>query len=213
MTLASEYATIQQVKQHLQISDDDDHLDGWLSFIIPAISREIDAYCLRHFWPKTATYTYDYQEAKKLYLKRDLWSVAEIRHGTNTAEVLSPSSYFLYPEMGPPYQWIEINHSSTVNFRFSQYTTQQSIRVTGVWGYLEDGAIPNRVTWATCAWISYLHKLGPLAGVKSTSIGSYSVSYGSTLEYLKDGPPNEVLSILKKLVRRTDFASNDRNKG
>ena len=210
---ASDYATLADVKLHLQIPTDYTHLHGWLNFIIPIVSREIDGHCRRHFWPKTATYYYDYQTAKKLFLKRDLWSVTEIKHGTSTAEVLDSSHYFLYPEIGPPYQWIEINHSSVVNFRFSQYTTQQSIKITGVWGYLEDGAIPSRVTLAACAWINYLNRIRLDTGVKSKSIGNYSVSYNNVLDTMKDGPPNEVKSILDKLIRRTDFATNIKDNG
>jgi hypothetical protein len=210
---ASDYATRADVKLHLQIATDATFLDSWIDWIIPIISRAIDDHCHRHFWPKTATKIFDYQTAQRLFFKADLWEVTEILHGVDTLEVLSPSSYFLYPEVGPPYQWLEINESSIIRLRYTRYTPQQSISVEGVWGYLEDGATPNRVNWACCAWISYLHKLGKNAGVKSKSIGDYSISYSSTLDYLRNGPPNEADGALGTFIRRSNFGSNLRYKG
>jgi hypothetical protein len=210
---ASDYATLADVKLHMNIPTDDTHLDAWINRMIPIISRAIDDHCHRHFWPKTATRKFNYQSGTKLFFKADLESITEIRHGTDTEEILASSKYFLYPEVGPPYQWLEINHSSTVHLRYSQFTTQQVIEIDGVWGYLEDGAIPNRINWACAAWISYLDKLGATAGIKSTSIGDYSVSYANTLDFLRNGPPNEVDGALGTFIRRSNFASNDRSKG
>lgn len=210
---ADDYATLAQVKLHLKIATDATFLDAWLNFIIPVVSRAIDDHCHRHFWAKTATRVFDYQSGKKLFFKADLHSVTEILHGVNTLEVLAASKYFLYPEIGPPYQWLEINESSNVQLQYSQFTQQQAISIRGVWGFLENGATPNRITWATCAWISYLHKLGANAGVKSKSIGDYSISYSSTLDYLRNGPPNEADGALGPFIRRSNIGSNLRHKG
>ncbi len=213
MSLASEYTTVQQLKEHCEIPDDDTSREVWLARMIGIISREIDGYCHRVFYPVTKTRIYDYQVGKRLFLKDDLHSVTEILHGESRAEVLSSSNYFLYPEIGPPYQWIEISEASTVQFRWSTLTSQQAISIEGVWGYLEDGATPLGINWACCAWISYLLKVGKQAGIKSTTIGDYGVTYSSVMDYLKNGPPNEAAGALERFVRRTNFATNLRYKG
>ena len=50
------YATIQQVKDALRVTDAID--DSLIELSIEAASREIDAYCRRVFYSTTATRTY-----------------------------------------------------------------------------------------------------------------------------------------------------------
>ena len=78
--------------------------------------------------------------------------------------------------------------------------------MTGSWGYLEDGETPIAIQDACDSWISYLLKVGKLAGVKSTTIGDYSVSYSSVLDYLRNGPPNEAAFYLDG-YRKSRFAT------
>lgn len=207
-----DYTTLDHVKRQCRIPQDNTSNDDWISETITAISREIDLFCHRHFYPITRSRKYDYQEGRSLYLKEDLHSITQILHGTNREEVLPPSSYFLYPEIGPPYQWIEINQSSTIVFRWSTLTSQQAIQVDGVWGYLEEGTTPVVITRACANWIMYLIAEAKSPGVQSKTIGDYSISYSQVLSAMKDGPPNGVAKSLA-YYKRTDIASNLRHKG
>lgn len=208
-----DYTTVLDAKAHAEIPEDDTTRDTWLAKTITRVSRAIDKHCHRYFYPVTKSRVYDYQAGRKLFFKDDLYSITQILHGVDRAEVLSSSNYYLYPEIGPPYQWLEISEASTVQLQWSTLTFQQSIQITGVWGYLENGATPALISGACDAWISYLYKLGKLAGIKSTTIGDYSVSYSGVMDFLKNGPPNEVAGTLDYFVRRTNFASNVRSKG
>ena len=208
-----DYTSLANLKDFCEIPASDTTRDIWLNTMIPVISRAIDRHCHRVFYPVTKSRVYDYQTSHKLFLKDDLQSCTQILHGASRAEVLPTSSYFLYPEIGPPYQWIEISESSTYVLRWSTPTPQQSIQVDGVWGYLENGSTPNGIGWACHAWINYLYKLGKNAGIQSTTIGDYTVSYNNVLAALNAGPPNEVAFVLDSFVRRSNFATNDRKRG
>lgn len=208
-----DYTDLTSLKQSLSIPDSDTTRDAWLARMITLTSRAIDKYCRRWFYAKTLSRIYDYQESRKLYFKADVQSITQILHGVNRAEVLDSSHYFLYPEVGPPYQWVEISEASTVVFRWSTLTPQQSIRVDGVFGYLEDGATPPIIAEACCAWIAYLRTANLSPGIKSKTIGDFSVSYNTAIESLASGPPNEVKGWLDDYRKFSLIGSPTRAKG
>ena len=185
----TDYTSLSEAKIYSSIPVVDTSRDELITQIIPEVSRHIDTYCHRFFYPKTATtYIYDYQGESKLWLRDDLQTLTAVQNGDGTA--LDVSTLLLYPLNGPPYQWIEMNRSSGVTFRWTPTTNQRAITVTGTWGFLVNGATPPSITAACNAWISYLLKVGKLAGVKSTTIGDYTVSYSSVMDILRNGPPN-----------------------
>lgn len=203
----SDYSTIGDTKIICGIPVGDTSRDDLLNLLIPRVSRHIDRYCKRFFYPKTATEIYDYQSEFKLWFRGDLNTLTSIQNGDGT--MIDISKLFLYPEIGPPYGWVEWNTSSGLTFRWAPTTSQQCILVTGVWGYLEDGDTPGPIKDACSSWISYLLKVGKLAGIKSTTIGDYSVSYSNVMDYLKNGPPNEAAFYLDGYVKRR-FATTSR---
>jgi hypothetical protein len=179
--------------------------------MIPRVSRHIDKYCKRFFYPKDTTYTYDFQSTDKIWLREDLQSLTGITNGDGTA--IDLTKLFLYPLNGPPYQWIEFNQSSSQSFRWGATTDQQCILIEGVWGYLEDDGTgtyttPLPIQDACSAWISYILKVGSNAGIKSTTIGDYTVSYSNVLDYLRNGPPNEASYYLDNYVKRRFGTTN-----
>lgn len=203
-----DYTTIGNVKTVMGVPAGDTSQDDLINYLIPIISRNIDDYCHRHFYPLEATEVYDYTDEWKMFLRGDLLEVTEFLNGDGTA--LDSGDYHLYPLGGPPYSWVEVNHGSAKTFRFGATTTQQCISVTGTWGYLKNGETPASIGHACTAWIAYIIKLGKNAGVKSKTIGDYQITFANVMETLGDGPPNECRAYLDKFVRRR-YASNVRN--
>lgn len=203
-----DYTTLGVVKVFAEIPAGDTSRDDFINWMIPRISRQVDKYCHRHFYPKQATEIYDYNDEWKLWLRGDLHSMGSITNGDLTT--LDPSHYFLYPLSGPPYGWIEINRSSGVTFRFGALTPQQSISISGIWGYLEDGDVPSGIVDGATTWISYLLKLGKNAGIRSKTIGDYTVSYANFVDAVKEGPPGESSYYLDHFIKRR-YSSNVKN--
>jgi hypothetical protein len=199
MSECAEYTTVPKVKIQAGIDRDDTSQDAWIQSLIEPVSRAIDEHCHRWFYARTLTIPWDYQDPWKLMLwGRDLLSITTLTNGNGTA--FSAGQYFLYPTFGPPYRWIEIARNRGVLFNWSG-TPQQAISIAGTWGYLEDGETPTRIQYAAAAWLSYLLKEGPDAGVRSKTIGDFSVSFGSLDEQLKE-PPGEVKNALGKFIMR-----------
>lgn len=207
---ASNYAEIGDVKIVCGIPAGDTSRDDLINYLIPKVSRHIDQYCKRFFWPRIQSQVYDWQSTHKLWLRGDLQTLTSITNGDDTTFDLT--KILKYPIVGPPYQWLEVIESSSAVFVWNSATrgTQQCITVTGVWGYLEDGATPEAIKDACSAWISYLLKVGKLAGVKSTTIGDYTVSYSNVLDFLRNGPPNESSYYLENFVKRR-FATTSKS--
>ena len=200
--MAFAYTTVSDAKIQAGIPSADTSLDDWINALIGPVSEAINAYCNRWFAPRTMTIPWDFQDPWKLKLwSLDLISVTQIMNGNGT--VLPSSAYLLYPIIGPPYRWIEIKRNNGIVFAWSG-TPQQAISITGSWGYVDKDDLvstPAPIKYAAAAWISYLLQMGPAAGIKSKSIGDYSVGYGLLSQELKD-PPGEVMHVLKSYIRR-----------
>jgi len=204
-----DYATLAEVKTYCEIPTGDTTRDGIINFLIPKISREIDEVCHRHFYPITDAKVHDFQTEQKIWLRDDLDSLTSITNGDGSSFDLT--KIMKYPLSGAPYQWLEVVHGSSQWFLWNQTlsTPQQCLTVTGSWGYLKGGTTPSPIVNATVAWISYLLKVGKNAGIKSKTIGDYTVSYSSVLDYLRQGPPNEAQEYISHYVRRR-FATMSR---
>lgn len=201
----SDYTTVDELKIFRQTPSGDTSDDALIALLIPEVSRSIDDYCHRWFYPKTATMVYDFQESYYLMLRDDLQSVTTLNHANGT-QTLTSQYYLLYPVMGPPYRWIERDQTYGLPFLWTN-TPQQAISIVGVWGYLENGATPNRIGLACRLWLTYLLDELSHQGVRSTTIGDYSITYVTAIEMLKNGPPESVEKVLAYFVKR-NFASN-----
>ena len=203
----SEYIPLVDAKTVATIPQSDTSRDELIAWMIPKVSRHIDRYCRRIFYAKVATERYDYQSEHRLWLRGDLNTLTAIQNGDGTA--IDIATVFKYPLNGPPYQWIEMNVSSGITFRWAATTSQQCITVTGTWGFLEDDATPEPIVDACGAWIKYILQVAKLAGVKSKTIGDYTISYSSVLDILRQGPPNEAGYYLDG-YRKSRFATTSR---
>jgi hypothetical protein len=125
------YIGLEEIKQFLGINSSTNN--DRLRSLIGAISRFIDNYTGRKFYPTTATRLFDYQSATILQLDYDdLLSVSAFadENGTGTVD----TSYLLYePANNPPYQRIIIDPSND-SFMYSNIK-EQALEVTGEWGY------------------------------------------------------------------------------
>lgn len=124
------YATREQFKLASDVRTTA-NLDVTVDRLLNAASRSIDQAFHRHFYPETATYTYEFSGAipglvggKGFYLERDLYSLTSATVD-DTAQTVADIE--LYPErFAPPYSWIGLMGAE--------------VEITGVWGYSQDSA-------------------------------------------------------------------------
>src|SRR5687768_3089573 len=99
---------------------------------IAAASRAIEGQTLRKFYPLTATRTFDwpapYSRSWRLWLdENDLISVSALSSGGTT---IAASDFFLRPDIGPPFTYVEIDLASSASFGGGS-THQRDISITG----------------------------------------------------------------------------------
>lgn len=141
--MANWYTTREQVKLALGEQAPSGERDKVIDQKIEAASREIDTLTHRHFIPKTAVHrlAFPYRDMARpwvLPLDDDLLSVSTLTKDGDTATAIASGDYFLEPvNLGPPYQWIEIDLDSAAFFS-TEGTHQRAVRVTGSWGYGND---------------------------------------------------------------------------
>lgn len=191
------YTSVDEVLRYQQRTDASDEYKAAVAQLIDPVSRQIDTHCRQWFYARTQTRVYDFQRRERLWLDAPLLTLTTLTNGDD--DVLTASNYFLYPRVGPPYHWIDINRASGVYFQWSA-TPQQCISVTGTWG--NTTTAPTLVRLAACAWISHLLPAGQDVGVQSKSVGSFSVSYGAAQVELKE-VPGEVTMMLSGFIYRT----------
>jgi hypothetical protein len=137
------YATREQLKDALDFkgtSVNDEQIDRALE----DSSRSVEGLLNRTFAPTIATRKFDYPNwqytrAWTLYLdQNELISVTTITSG---GIVIPAANYFLEPnDSGPPYSSISLDLSKVSAFTANAGTFQQSISVTGLYGYRDDRA-------------------------------------------------------------------------
>jgi hypothetical protein len=128
------YARPAEVKSYLGITGTAD--DALLFQLCERARAKIDEHTHRHFWPKIATIKHDaYEESQaKLFFDDNLITLSTLTNGDGNA--ILAANYFLYPQDGPPYAWVELNASSGQVWLY-QSTPQQAISIAGTWGWKE----------------------------------------------------------------------------
>jgi hypothetical protein len=136
--MPSDYCTLSQVRSALGLDAALTSQDDALCDHIREASRFIDRFTGRHFFPLTATRTYDYPgQPWELQLRADLLSCTALTVA-GTAYTAT-TQYLLRPPDAFAYQWIEIVKGSGALFIWSD-TPQGCITVAGVWGWHDDYA-------------------------------------------------------------------------
>lgn len=135
------YATLAQLKAHLNLSDSDD--DAKLIRILEAVSRQIDQHCERRFYTETRTRVYTARSARYVRVD-DLLSVTSLKTdlvGLRTYELAwSTSDYDLDPANAayesPPQPYSKIAMSPWGAYCFPA-GLPRGVQVTGTWGYFQ----------------------------------------------------------------------------
>lgn len=144
------YCTREAVKAALDSKEtarNDPQIDG----AIGSASLAIDAMCHRaHFYPWQGTRRFDWPNAQRARAWR-LWlddhGLISLDSLTSGGTSIDPADMLTYPPSGPPYSRIELDQASAAAFN-SGATHQQSIHVTGLWGYADDAAAAGALAGA-----------------------------------------------------------------
>lgn len=150
--MATGYPRFQDVKLYLNIDSGRDD-----ALIVATLKRAIATFenmCGRVFVPATETRVFDANDEQVVAPKRfflrsgDLIEITELKIDS---EIVPEADYFCVGAI--PYHVIRLRESS--DFTFGEYTTspEQTIEITGRWGYEEDvpddvfGAIVRLTAW------------------------------------------------------------------
>lgn len=212
------YTTLEELKIFMGIdlvsSENDAIMNGRLNALISVISRSIDVYCRRHFYPQEAERVYTLPKAKRgspwrIWLDADLLTVDEV---TLRGEVLDSSAYILGPRNQPLFNWIEFQRDVVYGIPWPLAIEEDSeVVVTGEWGFVTPQSIAM-VRHACQLWIMELNQRTLYPGAQSMSIGDYSYSLRSDSEQRLNtptgqyilAPPGQV-SLLLNGFRRLDI--------
>ena len=196
---AQDYATVAEVKLYAGISGTDD--DTIIASLITDVSREIDKLCHRHFYSKTETRYYDFQDHWRLVLDTDLISVATFTNGDGNVLVLD-TDFYAYPLNGPPYRRLYIRQDVGKLFQWSG-TAQKAISIAGTWGYLEDGETPYPIRRACRGWCTFLRNTAADLGISREKMGDYEIALNFfILSQIREAPPGDVALIIREYTRR-----------
>jgi hypothetical protein len=182
MAIENAYCTIQQVRDALRITDSVD--DSLLELSITAASREIDAYCQRVFYSKTATRTFVPDNSYVVQID-DLVSITSLKTSTDNSwdTTWGASDYQLEPTNGiagglaQPFTRIRAVGNNV--FPYGNYVVPMlypnTVQVTGVFGW---SAIPLDVRMACILQAQRLFKRfdSPLGVLGMGDLGTIRVS-------------------------------------
>lgn len=218
------YVSISELKEHLNMDLDDTSSDAMLQAYISSTSRAIDTYCRRKFYLTEETKLFDAPQSTrngpgKLWIHDDLHSVSSI--AKSDGSIIDAASYWLMPQSGPPFGWIELRYETDRTLRWESSSLQRrlAISVTGQWGFVTDDAL-EQIAQACKLWTGHLIAKQDAIGISSKSIGDYSVSYTAGSEdrhtdqqgnliLMPPAPINMMLSgFRKRQVMSTHASSN-----
>lgn len=136
-----------------------------------AASRTVERLLHRKFYPFAGTYGFDYPgdryaRSYRIWFDQfDLVAATSVRNGDGTT--IDAANYFLYPQDGPPYEWIEINRGSTSYFSTGS-TVQRAVQITGTWGWDNTTALAGTLAAGINASVTSL----TVSSVASIGVGS-----------------------------------------
>jgi hypothetical protein len=141
------YATREQVRRALDIQQSA-YSDSVIDRKIAMGSGAVDRLCQRKFYPRLATYKFDWPNYQYAYPWRHWLEQYELAADPATAPggqvvsgtflstpiVIKPSQYILYPQDGPPFKEFQLRRDSSAGFG-NNTTPQLDIGITGYFGY------------------------------------------------------------------------------
>lgn len=127
------YCTREDVQRALNFADIP-RLNVRVDQAIMTGARQIHGLLHRHFYPVTATHSFDQPEGANLWLYELELSGAPTQVLSGGNAMTAGTDVFLRPESGPPYRWLEASSGGRV-FWQSVNTPQNAITITGDYGY------------------------------------------------------------------------------
>ncbi|MFD0053039.1 hypothetical protein ACFVHR_04845 [Streptomyces sp. NPDC127168] len=141
---------------------------------LQSASRDVDGLCHRTFYPWQGERRFDwpgsqYRPAWRIWLDdQGLISLTSLTSGGTS---IDPADVVLYPQAGPPYTRIETSLGSSAAWGGGP-TSQQTIAVTGLWGYTLDEATDGGLATAV---VSTAATTLTVDAATSTAVGVGSV--------------------------------------
>lgn len=168
------YTTRETIKRALQVNETARN-NREIDRAIRSSSRIVEGLTHRTFYPITSTKKFDWPNIQGALPWR-LWTddselISVTNLVTNAGVVIPPANYFLEPNRsGPPFNRIELKLSSASAFGGGD-TFQQSILVTGLWGYAND----ETTTGLTVAGLNATSTRVDVNGLTSSLVGVGSI--------------------------------------
>lgn len=193
-----DYTDTAAVKQHIGIAAATTTYDDLLAVLVTAISRAIDGYCRRQFYATTETRYFDYEDAYRLWLDKDLITVTTLTSGG--VVLVANTDYYLWPYAGPPYRRIDIKTDGGKLFSYSG-TLQRATSLAGSWGYA--ATTPTPVALAAKLWCAVLIARQGREGVASKGLADAAGDFRVNFEALDPAnPPPLVTGLLQPYIWR-----------
>ncbi len=139
---------------------------------IAGASDDAETHCHRKFRPVTETRQFDYPSSdvgRATWFSLDLGEdeLIEATAVTSGGQAIAVGDIVLRPNSGPPYNRLELDRSTTASFAYTTGTWQNTVAITGVWGYQNKtraaGTLAAAVTTPTATTIDVTD--GTLIGV------------------------------------------------
>lgn len=136
------YITTAEFKAFQRVTNTDAADDAVIDSIINSVSRFIEGYTGRRFFPVIETHLFDIPdftnpERDQIYLDDDLLSLTTLTNGDAT--VITSADYLLKPANKTPYWAVKIRNMSNVTWEpDSNGSGEQALSVNGLWGYHDD---------------------------------------------------------------------------
>lgn len=138
------YATREAVKVSLDVNQTA-RTDALVDDALDAATISVDGLLRREFRPIKTTYSYDWPNNLQYARTWTLWldgqpaQLITLASATSGGTTLNPGNLILQPtHLGPPFNSVEINLGSGSSWNSGSSTWQQSIALTGTWGYRLD---------------------------------------------------------------------------
>lgn len=160
--MASYYCTLAQIQAYLGLSSTTAADDALLFDTMKRASRAIDRICRRIFYPMTETRKFDHPDnVEWLPLRADLLACTTL---VIDSETVPSTEYYLKPSNAKAYQWIELKKGGAYLFAWTE-TPQESISITGVWGWHDNYADAYEASGQTVANTTQISATGTTLAV------------------------------------------------
>jgi hypothetical protein len=137
MTVSNLYITTTDFKSFQRVTSVDTADDAVIDTLIEIVSRFVDGYTQRRFYPSIETHEYDipmvdFTDRDVIYLDDDLLSLTTFTNGDLTAV----TDYILKPANSTPYYAVKLRDTASGGWETNTAGShEQVLSILGIWGY------------------------------------------------------------------------------